>query len=271
MYKKILSYFIVFSLFISLFSNVAVAQETYSAQPHLEIEVQKELSKSMGEEKAKEFKSEVQYDEDQNKHKINIEHSENDVSSIQSEVIIDGNNNLEINVKYVDDFNNEIDTTYEVLPIVYNENELVAEIIDKKTGEKHLLNTNEMNASVVPIIIAHIIRVGVSAAAGLVGRALVSAAVKKLTFRSAKLLDEHFDKHVIKKKEYGNISKQTYLEKAQNLIGSDSSNVLSKKRADGSRVFYNKSTNDFAILSKDGYIQTLFKPDDKLDYYNRQK
>lgn len=81
--------------------------------------------------------------------------------------------------------------------------------------------------------------------------------------------DEHFDKHVTKQKEFGNISKDKYLEKAQDIIGSET--ALSKKRANGSRVFYEESSNEFGVLSDDGYIQTFFKPTTGIKYYNSQK
>lgn len=272
MVKNILSYLIIFTLITSLFSNIALAQDDkYDEQSSLNSKVQQELNKTMGQEQAEKFRIDVKYNQEQKKHKIQIENLTNNIITLKSDIIIDEDNNLEINIEYLDEFNNEVETTYEVLPVRYSAEELVADIIDKKTGEKFLVDTNEMNASIVPVVIAHIIRVGVSAAVGLVGRALIKAGVKKLAFRTQKLLDSHYDKHVVKQKEYGSISKQQYLEKAQDIIGSDSPNVISKKRLDGSRVFYNKETNDFVVLSKDGYIQTLFKPKDGIDYYNRQK
>lgn len=272
MLRKILSSLIVFTLFITLFSNVSSAQNNnFIEQPELNQKAQKELKKSMGKNQAKKFKTEVKYDRKKQQHKIKIENANNQIADLNSEVLIDQDNNIEMKINYVDDFNNEVESTYEVLPVVYSETELVAEIIDKKTGERHLINTNELNASVVPVIIAQIIRVGVSAAIGTVGRALVKAAVKKVTFKNKTKFDEHYKKHVTDQKEYGKITKNEYLEIAQNIIGSDSPNVLSKKRADGSRVFYDKKNNDFVVLSKDGYIQTLFKPKDGIAYYNRQK
>nr|MBA5584998.1 hypothetical protein [Anaerobacillus isosaccharinicus]QOY38473.1 hypothetical protein AWH56_002955 [Anaerobacillus isosaccharinicus] len=91
--------------------------------------------------------------------------------------------------------------------------------------------------------------------------------VRNLSFRTLSLLDSHYKKHVIVQKEFGNITKNQYLTRAQNLIGSDSKNVLSKKRSNGDRVFYNTSNNEFAVLGKDGYIKTFFKPKDGFRYY----
>jgi len=39
---------------------------------------------------------------------------------------------------------------------------------------------------------------------------------------------------------------------------------------DGDEVYYLKSTNEFVVVSTDGYIRTYFKPDDGIAYYNRQ-
>ena len=35
-------------------------------------------------------------------------------------------------------------------------------------------------------------------------------------------------------------------------------------------VYYLESTNEFVIVSTDGYIRTYFKPNDGIDYFNRQ-
>lgn len=39
---------------------------------------------------------------------------------------------------------------------------------------------------------------------------------------------------------------------------------------DGDDVYYVESTNEFVIVSTDGYIRTYFKPNDGIAYYNRQ-
>jgi len=33
--------------------------------------------------------------------------------------------------------------------------------------------------------------------------------------------------------------------------------------------FYNKSTNDFAVLGSDGYLKTFLKPKESKKYYDR--
>ena len=86
-------------------------------------------------------------------------------------------------------------------------------------------------------------------------------------FENEKLLNNHYEDH---KAEFGNISKETYLEKAQILINSSEGN-LTKFRDNGDILYYNPTTNEFAVLSKDGIIRTYFKPREGMDYWTIQK
>jgi pyocin large subunit-like protein len=50
-----------------------------------------------------------------------------------------------------------------------------------------------------------------------------------------------------------------------------SSESLHKIEAeDGDDIYFLESTEELVILSKDGYIRTYFKPEDGIDYFNRQ-
>ena len=80
-------------------------------------------------------------------------------------------------------------------------------------------------------------------------------------------MDSHYNKH---KDEFGNISKDKYLEGANDLINSSGDDILTKVRNNGDELFYNTKTNEFAVKTKDGYLRTYFKPTDGLDYFNRQ-
>ena len=90
----------------------------------------------------------------------------------------------------------------------------------------------------------------------------------KADFSSKKKFDKHIEKHL---HEYGGISEKEYLEYARKLlskpIGKDIEGFASK---DGFIFKYQKSTNDIAIGRPDGYISTLFKPDEKYDYWLQQ-
>ena len=49
------------------------------------------------------------------------------------------------------------------------------------------------------------------------------------------------------------------------------SKALHKTEAeDGDDVYYVEETNEFVIVSTDGYIRTYFLPDGGINYFNRQ-
>ncbi len=88
----------------------------------------------------------------------------------------------------------------------------------------------------------------------------------QLKFRNKKLLNEHYQKHGI---DMGFASAEEY-EKAAARVPFDP-NVLHKIEADdGDDVYYIESTNEFVVVSKDGYLRTYFNPDRGIDYFNRQ-
>ncbi len=85
------------------------------------------------------------------------------------------------------------------------------------------------------------------------------------SFRSQELYNQHYEKHG---NEFGEISQEEYLLLANKLFVS--SKALKKTESDGDYLFYDTDTNTFGVLSKDGFIRTCFKPDDGIDYWNRQ-
>lgn len=87
-----------------------------------------------------------------------------------------------------------------------------------------------------------------------------------LTFRSDSLRDEHFEKHGI---EMGFASAKEY-EKAAAAVVSDSRAFHKLEKEDGDDVYYLKDTNEFVIVSTDGYIRTYFYPRDGIEYFERQ-
>ena len=85
-------------------------------------------------------------------------------------------------------------------------------------------------------------------------------------FRSKSLLNSHYEKHG---EEMGFDSAKAYEEAASKVV--ENENSLQKvEEEDGDRVYYLESSNEFVIVSTDGYIRTYFYPEDGLDYYNRQ-
>ncbi|MBP3337953.1 MAG: hypothetical protein J6L69_00940 [Lachnospiraceae bacterium] len=87
-----------------------------------------------------------------------------------------------------------------------------------------------------------------------------------LIFRNKELLDQHYEKHGI---EMGFKSAEEYLETANKVL--ENEDVLHKVEAeDSDDVYYLEETNEFVVVSKDGYIRTYFNPSDGIDYFNRQ-
>lgn len=88
----------------------------------------------------------------------------------------------------------------------------------------------------------------------------------EFTFKNGTLLNDHYEKHG---KEMGYASAASYLEAANAVVNNPKS--LHKIEAeDGDDVYYLESTNEFVVVSKDGFIRTYFYPEDGIDYYNRQ-
>lgn len=93
-------------------------------------------------------------------------------------------------------------------------------------------------------------------------------AVQKYYFRSEKLFDSHYEKHGA---EFGDITQDEYLDLANELINAEGENILHKtEKDDGDFLYYDTETNEFLVLSTDGYIRTFFKPSAGLDYWERQ-
>ncbi len=90
--------------------------------------------------------------------------------------------------------------------------------------------------------------------------------VAEITFRSQKLLDQHYDKHGI---EMGFDSAEEYeLAAYKVIIHPDTLHKIEAE--DGDDVYYLEATNEFVVVSQDGYIRTYFNPSAGIDYYNRQ-
>ncbi len=85
-------------------------------------------------------------------------------------------------------------------------------------------------------------------------------------FRNEKYLNSHYKKHGI---EMGFTSAEEYEKAASDVINSAyAMHKIEKENGDG--VYYIMNTNEFVVLSFDGYIRTYFNPTDGIDYYNRQ-
>ena len=85
-------------------------------------------------------------------------------------------------------------------------------------------------------------------------------------FRNDRLLEQHYEKHGI---EMGFDSEEDYEEAACEVIHNPEA-LTKTEQEDGDYVYYVEDTNEFVILSTDGYIRTYFNPSSGISYYNRQ-
>ncbi|MBQ9142868.1 MAG: hypothetical protein IJX63_13935 [Lachnospiraceae bacterium] len=85
-------------------------------------------------------------------------------------------------------------------------------------------------------------------------------------FRNKKLRDSHFDKHGI---EMGFETVEDYIEAANKVISNP--DALHKLEAeDNDHIYFIEETNEFVVLSQDGYIRTYYIANGGIDYFNRQ-
>lgn len=89
---------------------------------------------------------------------------------------------------------------------------------------------------------------------------------KPITFRNDKLLNEHFEKHG---KEMGFTDAKVY-EQAAAAVVTNPLSLHKVEAEDNDDVYYLESTNEFVIVSTDGYIRTYFKPDKGKVYFDQQ-
>lgn len=85
-------------------------------------------------------------------------------------------------------------------------------------------------------------------------------------FRSKKLLDDHFKKHG---EEMGFASAEEYVEAANRVISSPDA-LYKLEKEDNDHIYYLEETNEFVVVSQDGYIRTYFNPSAGIKYFNRQ-
>ena len=85
-------------------------------------------------------------------------------------------------------------------------------------------------------------------------------------FRNDNLLEQHYEKHGV---EMGFDSMEEYEEAACAVIYNPDALTKTEKE-DGDYVYYVEETNEFVVISPDGYIRTYFNPSAGIDYYNRQ-
>ncbi|MGN0038650.1 MAG: hypothetical protein ACI36Y_05925 [Coriobacteriales bacterium] len=86
------------------------------------------------------------------------------------------------------------------------------------------------------------------------------------TFRTQRQLSEHFDKHG---REMGFASPGEY-ERAASRAATNPYALHKLEKEDGGDVYYLVTTNEFVVVSTDGFIRTYFCPNSGKSYYDRQ-
>lgn len=89
---------------------------------------------------------------------------------------------------------------------------------------------------------------------------------KKYVFRNSKLLNDHYKKHG---EEMGFASAEEYEKSASDVVNSPEA-LHKKEKDDNDDVYYIEDTNEFVVVSSDGYLRTYFNPDKGKAYYDRQ-
>ncbi|MEN5145457.1 S-type pyocin family protein [Brevundimonas diminuta] len=71
--------------------------------------------------------------------------------------------------------------------------------------------------------------------------------------------------------DFGARTAEDYLVKVRAFTENTPRGTETVKRPNGDTLFYQASTNTFAVVDRNGVPRTMFKPDDGADYWARQK
>ena len=72
-------------------------------------------------------------------------------------------------------------------------------------------------------------------------------------------------------KDFGAKSLDEYVDKTHAFVGSPPKGTLRHTRNNGDKLFYDPKGNVFAVATKDGAPRTMFKPEDGMAYWEKQK
>lgn len=96
--------------------------------------------------------------------------------------------------------------------------------------------------------------------------ASADAAASDISFCTVGGLDQHYEKHG---REMGYASPEDYEQATAQVV--EAPDTMHKPESeDDDTVYYQQSGNNFVVMSDRGCIRTYFRPDDGIDYYNRQ-
>lgn len=86
------------------------------------------------------------------------------------------------------------------------------------------------------------------------------------TFRNESTLESHYEKHG---NEFSFSNASEYQDGA-NAVINDSDSLHKLEAEDGDDIYYLEASNEFVVVSTDGYIRTYFKPDKGKEYFDKQ-
>lgn len=95
-------------------------------------------------------------------------------------------------------------------------------------------------------------------------------AAKEYHFRRKSDLTSHFDKHGKEFRGDFNYKTAEDYEKGASAVINNPKALYKTEKEDGDHVYYIEETNEFVVLSKDGYIRTYFRPTRGIDYFHDQ-
>ena len=72
-------------------------------------------------------------------------------------------------------------------------------------------------------------------------------------------------------KDFGAATVAQYVDKTHDFVGSPPKGTLRHTRSNGDKLFYDPKGNVFAVATKDGAPRTMFKPEDGMSYWEKQK
>ena len=93
-----------------------------------------------------------------------------------------------------------------------------------------------------------------------------SSKTRSYRFRNDYLLNQHFEKHG---REMGFSTAKEYESAASDVVNNPKSLHKTEKEY-GDDCYYLEETNDFVVVSTDGYIRTYFRPDKGKEYFDKQ-
>lgn len=95
-------------------------------------------------------------------------------------------------------------------------------------------------------------------------------AAQEYHFRRKSDLTSHFDKHGKEFRGDFNYKTAADYEKGASDVINNPDALYKTEKEDGDHVYYIEETNEFVVLSRDGYIRTYFRPTRGIDYFHDQ-